>query len=210
MDAKNQSNVLVVCHECDALPKVPGLNPGSVAVCICCGSSLFKTPAGCVENLLALVIASMILFLVANIFPIVTLNIAGIERATTLTGSALIFIDLGKPELAATVWLSSVFIPGVIIFGLLYVLISIRFHLHWRYSKQTLVWIGRLLPWGMMDVFFLGVLVALVKLVALADILLGTGFYAFVVLIFVYAAAIASLEPRVLWEFLGRQSDSQN
>ena len=60
----------------------------------------------------------------------------------------------------------------------------------------------------MMDVFFLGVLVALVKLVALADILLSTGFFAFVVLIFVYAAAIASPEPRAIWELLGRQSDN--
>jgi paraquat-inducible protein A len=136
-----------------------------------------------------------------------TLNIAGIERAATLTDSAMIFIELGSPELAATVWLPSVFIPGFIIFGLFYVLLSIHYGLDWLYTKPILVWVSRLQPWGMMDVFLLGVLVALVKLVALADVLLGTGFYAFVVLIFVYAAATASLEPHLLWECLDKQAN---
>jgi paraquat-inducible protein A len=60
-----------------------------------------------------------------------------------------------------------------------------------------------------MDVFFLGILVALVKMVALADVVLGTGFYAFMLLIFLYAASISSLEPHLLWETLHNQPDRQ-
>jgi paraquat-inducible protein A len=66
----------------------------------------------------------------------------------------------------------------------------------------------------MMDVFLLGILVSLVKLVALADVALGMGFYAFLILIFLYAASLASLEPHTLWEHLGgdyeRQFESEN
>lgn len=207
MEVNEQANMLFVCHECDALQNVSAIKPGNVATCVCCGSSLFKNPVSGIEKPLALVIASMILFIVANIYPIMTLNIAGIERDTTLTGSALIFLQQGSPELAATVWLPSVFIPGFILFGLFYVLLSIRYNLGWSYTKPILVWVSRLLPWAMMDVFLLGVLVALVKLVALADVFLGIGFYAFVVLIFVYAAAISSLEPHVLWEALDKQAN---
>jgi len=113
---------------------------------------------------------------------------------------------LGSPELAATVWVPSVLIPGFIIYGLLYVLLSIRFDLGLPYTRPLLVWASRLLPWAMMDVFLLGVLVALVKLVALADVLLGPGFYAFIALIFAYAAATASLEPHTLWVSIDRQA----
>jgi paraquat-inducible protein A len=209
MQVTEHDHGLFVCHECDALQNVSAIKPGNVATCVCCGSTLFRNPVNGVEKPLALILASMMLYLVANIYPIMTINIAGIERAATLTDSAMIFLDLGSPELAATVWIPSVLIPGFIIFGLLYMLLSIRYDLGLPYTKPTLVWVSRFLPFSMMDVFLLGVLVALVKLVALADVLLGPGFYAFLALIFTYAAATASLEPHVLWECLDEQSGGQ-
>jgi len=207
MNTIEQNSNLYVCHECDALQDVSAIKPGKTAVCVCCDSTLFKNPVNAIDKPLALVIASMILFLIANIYPIMTLNIAGIERSATLTDSALIFIELGSPELAAVVWVPSVFIPGFILFSLLYVLLSIRLNLRLCYTKSLLVWVSRLLPWGMMDVFLLGVLVALVKLVALADILLGTGFYALVMLIFSYAATCSTLEPHILWQHLATEDN---
>jgi len=162
-----------------------------------------------VERPLALTLASAILFLVANIYPLMKIKIAGIEQSATLTGSARVFLELGNTALATGVWVPSVLIPGFIIFGLLYVLCSIRFNVGLPYTKTILIWISRCLPFGMMDVFLLGVLVALVKLVALADVLLGAGFYAFVALIFVFAAATASLEVHQLWESLDKKSDEQ-
>jgi len=200
---------LFVCHECDALQNISGIKPGNVASCVCCGSTLFKNPKGGLERPLALLIASAIMFLVANVYPVMTINIAGIVQSATLTDSAMIFIQLGNPELAAAVWIPSVLLPGSIIFGLLYVLLSIRFSMGLPYTKPILVLVSRFLPFGMMDVFFLGVLVALVKLVALADVLLGAGFYAFIALILCYAAATASYEPHILWERLERKPRRQ-
>jgi paraquat-inducible protein A len=54
----------------------------------------------------------------------------------------------------------------------------------------------------MMDVFMLGILVSIVKLVSLAHVVIGTGFYAFAVLVILYTSTIASLEPHTLWECL--------
>ena len=205
MESKEQAGIRFVCHECDALQHVRDIEPGNVATCVCCGSTLFKNPVGGVEKSLALIMASMILFIVANLYPIMTLNIEGIERNATLTDSALIFIKLGRPELAVTVWFTSVFIPGFIISGLLYVLLSIRYELALPYTKPVLVWMTRLYPWDMVDVFFIGILVTLIKLVKLADVLLETGFYAYFVLIIIYAAARSSIEPHYLWECLSKQ-----
>jgi len=209
MTPEKHPSICFVCHECDALQQVSAIKPGNTVNCICCGSKLFRNPVNGIEKPLALIVAAAILFIVANVYPIMTINIAGIERATTLTGSALIFIELGSPELAAVVLIPSVLIPGFIIFGLLYILLSIRFNLALPFTRPLLVWASRLLPWAMMDVFLLGVLVALVKLVALAGVLLGPGFYAFLALIFAYAAATASLEPHTLWQALGGQTSNQ-
>ena len=200
-----QEEIRFVCHECDALQMVPAVEPGHDANCIRCKSLLFRNPRGGIDKPLAFLIASMVMFVIANSMPIMTLTIVGVKLSTPITGAAYIFYQQGSPELAAIVWLPSVFIPGVIISGLFYVLFSIRFQMDWRYAKPILVLIGRLLPWGMMDVFMLGILVSIVKLVSLADVVIGTGFYAFAFLVVLYAGTIASLETHTLWESLRDQ-----
>jgi paraquat-inducible protein A len=206
----DQPGILFVCHECDALQRVPAVEPGHDASCVRCKSRLFRNPRGGIDKPLALVIASLMIFIVANLNPIMTLDILGVKLNTTITGAAYTFMRSGSPELAAIVWLPSVLLPGLILSGLFYVLFSIRFEKNWRFTKPVLVWISRLLPWGMMDVFLLGILVSLVKLVGLADVVIDMGFYAFFLVVVLYAATIASLEPHTLWEALKDQNSSQN
>ncbi|MGI9336506.1 MAG: paraquat-inducible protein A, partial [Gammaproteobacteria bacterium] len=55
-------------------------------------------------------------------------------------------------------------------------------------------------PWAMVEVYMLGLLVAIVKLSQLATILYGTGLYAFVALMIAMAAADAAIEPREVWQ----------
>jgi len=210
----DQQSSLFVCHDCDALQQVPAVEPGHDASCVRCGTRLYRNPRSGIDKPLAFIFASMILFVIANTHPVMTITILGIAQSATISDAALAFIHAGSPEIAVIVWLPSVLIPGLIIAALFYVLCSIRFELNWPGTKTMLVWISRLLPWGMMDVFLLGILVSLVKLVSLADVTLGMGFYAFLILIFLYAASIASLELHTLWEHLDgdyeRQFETEN
>jgi paraquat-inducible protein A len=206
VEATDSEAIVFVCHDCDALQQVAGVDPGNEALCVRCGSRLFRNPKGGIDRPLALIISSMILFVIANLYPIMTLKIAGIVQTTTITDAALIFLQRGSPEVAAIVWLPSVLFPGLIILGLFYILFSIRFQLNLPFTRPILKLLTQLTPWGMMDVFFLGVLVALVKLVALADIVLDFGFYAFLLLILLYAATLSSLDSHTLWEALKRSS----
>jgi paraquat-inducible protein A len=195
--------VLVACHECDTLQRVEGLPSGSVARCRCCEARLFANPKGGLDTPLALTLSCLILFLVANAYPLLTLNIKGLTHETTLSGAALALYRADMAPLAAVVWITSVLGPALIIVSMLYVLSALRFALRLPFVRQVLVWISRLQPWGMLDVFMLGVLVALVKLAGMADVVLGAGLYAYVALIFFFAAASSRIEPHLLWERLG-------
>jgi paraquat-inducible protein A len=199
---KEKNSIRMVCHECDALQDVSHIPVGSTALCVCCGERLFKNTKSAIERPLALIIACAILFVVANSFPILQLTITGIERQTTLTGAALIFFMQGSMLLALTVWLTSFILPGFVIFALLYTLLSLYFNFNWPYTQVLLALVSQVLPWGMMDVFLLAILVALVKLASMTDVLLGVGFSAFVALIFCYAAVISSIEMHMLWDKL--------
>jgi len=68
-------------------------------------------------------------------------------------------------------------------------------------------YLRKLQPWGMMEVFMLGILVSIVKLAKMAVIIPGTSLYAFAALIFVLAGAISSLDPHLIWDRVGEDHE---
>jgi len=197
---------IAVCEECDTLQRLPRLRPGGVADCLCCGARLAANPRGGIDLPLGLSVGSAILFLAANGFPLVELDIQGRTQATSFTGAALALAEDGSPGLGFVVWATSVLVPGLVIGITLYVLIAVRLIQPMPLLRPLLAWLSRFRPWGMLDVFMLGILVALVKLGDMADIIIGPGLYAFVPLLLFTAGAASTLETRLLWERLERMS----
>jgi paraquat-inducible protein A len=195
---------LTACHDCDAVQAIPPVPEGGSARCIRCGARLCFNPRGGLEAPLALTLGALVLYLIANLFPLLALNIQGRTQDTTFTGAALTLAQEGMTALGMAVWVTSVLVPGSVIFITLYVLVAVRLGRRLPLLRPLLAWLSRLRPWGMLDVFMLGILVAMVKLSDLAQIIPGPGLYGFVPLILFSAGAAATLEPRLLWDRLER------
>ena len=198
----NRSASPVACHESDLLQRIPPVPRGGSARCLCCGARLMSNPRGGLDLPLALSLSALILYLIANGYPLMELEVQGRTQQTTLTGAALAMIADDKFMLGATVWMTSVLAPGLVIGINLYLLTAARFMRPWPLLRPLLVWVSRLQPWGMLDVFMLGVLVAMVKLGDMAEIVIGPGLYAFVPLMLFTIATGATVEPRLLWQRL--------
>jgi len=89
--------------------------------------------------------------------------------------------------------------PGIQLTLLLIVLVPLKMGRLPRGFPKLFRYVATLAPWGMMDVFMLGILVSVVKLADMATIVPGTSLFAFGVLIFVLAAAQAALDPDIVW-----------
>lgn len=194
---------LMACHECDTLHRLPDLRPGRTLRCSACNAILLHYPKGGLDRPIALYLAAAILFIFANVFPFLTLDIQGREETTTLLGASMVLYRDGMGELAVVVLITSVLGPALVITSSLYVLVCVRLDRPLPGLRTTLSWISHLEPWGMLDVFMLGVLVSFVKLAGMATIHIGLSLYAFIGLIFVAAAATAAFEPHLLWHKLG-------
>lgn len=199
---------LVACHECDTLHRLPALRPGRTLRCGTCNAVLLDYPKGGLDRPIALYLAAAILFVFANVFPFLTLDIEGREEMTTLLGASIALYNFGMGELAVVVLITSVLGPALVIASCLYVLLGVRLRLQLPGLRTTLSWVSHLEPWGMLDVFMLGVLVSFVKLAGMATMHIGLSLYAFVALIFVYAAASAALEPQLLWYKIGLRREA--
>jgi len=192
-------DALTQCHECGLLQRNPPLPIGGAARCVRCGYTLHKNQPDSLDRTLALTLAGIVLFVVANSFPFLSFQMQGQTTETTLFTGVKDLYQQGMWGLSAVVFFTSILAPGIQLVLLMTVLIPLKLNRLPRGFPTLFRYVETLAPWGMMDVFMLGILVSVVKLADMATIIPGTSLFAFVVLIFVLAAAQAALDPDIVW-----------
>ncbi len=193
---------LVACKDCDLLHHLGELPEGLTARCRRCGGVLRKSRRNGLERTLALALAAAILFAVANAFPFLAFEMKGQVTQTTLLTGVFDLYEQGMPEIAALVLVTSVLAPLLQITLLLYVLLPIRWNrVPWQMARAFRL-LRHVQPWSMMEVFLIGILVAVTKLVGMADVVPGLALWSFALLIVVLAGAMSSFDPQVAWERL--------
>src|SRR5215510_14952275 len=193
---------LTACHECDLLQREPIIPPGGAACCRRCNAILFRHALDTVDRGLAFTLGAAILFIIANVFPIVGLEVQGISNATSLYGAVETIWKHDMEEVAALVFVTTILIPAMEMSLMLYVLLPLKLgHMPQGLAQilQVLQWVR---PWSMTQVFILGVLVALVKLQHLAHVVPGIALWSFGGLILTLTAAIGSFNTHELWNMV--------
>lgn len=188
------------CHFCDTLHTAAPVPEGTAARCVRCGALLYQNRPASLARASAFSLAALLLMGVAHVFPFLTMDAASIRRHLTLVGAARALVDEGSPLLGCAIALFTVVAPLVLAGGLIYVCGPLLFG---RVAPGALLvakWMHRSEPWNMVEVFLLGVLVSLLKLVKVADVQFGTGFWAFAGVMLCMAAAVAGIDRDELWD----------
>ena len=191
---------LIACHECDLLHRIPA-QEGSHCVSRCrrCNAMLHRGVENSVDRTLALTFAGLILFIVANSFPFLAFKLQGQETQTTLISGVIGLYDGGKWEIALLVLLTTIVIPLMQLLLQLYIFLPLKLNRTPWFLAKVFRFAGKLSPWSMMEVFLIGILVAIVKLVGMAQIIPGVALGSFALLILTLAAASANMDSRVVW-----------
>ena len=95
---------------------------------------------------------------------------------------------------------ASILFPFLKIIGMLYVLVPLEFNRRPWKAPQVFRVVAQFQTWAMMDVYLLGVIVAVIKLADLATLVPGVAIYSFGALILTLAAADSALDPHAVWE----------
>jgi paraquat-inducible protein A len=190
---------LKVCEHCDAVYRRVPLARKEVAYCERCGTELYHDTERQYRRLLPIVIACLIVFCICNAFPIVSMEIQGIRAQTTAWESVLVLLDEDMFLVATLVFATTIFFPFLELALLLYVLAPLAaghvppgFGLVIRAIRM-----GR--PWGMIEVFMLGIVAALVKLSTMATIVPGISLWSFALLTLLLTSVL-SYDPAELWD----------
>ncbi|MEZ2419595.1 paraquat-inducible protein A [Luteibacter sp. RCC_6_2] len=190
---------LIVCEHCDSVYRRRPLARGEVADCTVCGAVLERHQWLGVEAQFALIVAAFIVFVIANVSPIVTLGLSGMTAATTLWGAVIAMWNDGAQVVAFLSAMTLFFFPlsQILIFG--WVLWFARDGRRAPGFAQAMSTLVRVKPWSMIEVFMLGTLVAVVKAHTYFDVVPGPGIWAFGFLTLL-VTLFSSHDPRQLWD----------
>ena len=194
-------DAVIVCSTCNQHQCLDDLGPGMAAECCRCGSMITKSAAGSLELTAALTLSALILYVPANIYPILSMSLHGAYSESTVWDGVVSLFRHDQRLVAMVVFLASILIPLCKLIGLFLLVAMAKFKsTRWREERTRLYrFIEVIGPWAMLDVFLLAVLVALVKLQELATILPGTGLVAFSAMVVLTILATLSFDPRLIW-----------
>jgi len=195
------SRSLISCHACELLVKAPR-QQNAVLHCPRCGARLHARRPDSLSRTWALVIAALILYIPANVFPIMTVTSLGNVQSDTILSGVIYLLVHGMWPLALLIFFASVLVPLLKLVILIYLLISVQRRSRWRPRDRTRLYriteaVGR---WSMVDVYVVTILVALVHLGNLASIRAEAGavFFGAVVVTTIFAAM--TFDPRIIWD----------
>lgn len=193
---------LIACVDCDLLLRLPPVRGRADVYCTRCGGLIYASYPQTINHTLAMTVTALILFILANSFPFLTMRYHGIQTEATLITGIINLINQGYTLVAILVGLTSWLVPLAELSILFYILLPMRLGWVLPGTRFMLSGLTKLRPWSMSEVYLLGVVIAAVKLSERSDIVPGVAMWAFVALIFVLAATLSSVDTRRLWRRL--------
>jgi len=189
----------IVCEGCDAVYRRVRLRRREVSHCPRCSTELDRHAGDQSARVLPLTVACLILFAIANLFPIVEIELQGLSSETTLVGAVVALTTEGMSPVALLVLATTLLFPLLQLCILFYLLVPMRYERRPAGFELLVNALVALRPWGMVEVFLLGVLVAIIKLSSMAQVIAGPALWAFMGLT-VLLTAVLSFNPRTFWE----------
>lgn len=189
----------LICQGCGLTQSLPETKGNSRLVCSECRTTLQqKTPKG-VQRTMALSLAALILFIPANLLPILSMSQFGFQSESTIWQGVVELWNSGAIGIAIIVLLCSILIPLSKILGLFYLCYSWKSQPP-KQNASLLKFIETIGRWSMLDVFLVAILVAIVKLGSFASVQPELGLVAFASVVILTMIASANFDTRLLWQ----------
>jgi len=170
---------LLLCHECDAVHERISLVRGTVARCTRCNALLGRGHVLSTETLFAFSIAALVLLVIGNSAPIVTLDLQGVVSSATLPEAIEATWKAGQPLVAVLTAATALVFPLCFTVLRLYLLGSLLRGVMPRGFVPAMHMLNFVTRWGMVEVFLMGTLVAVVRCASLTAATPGMGLFAY-------------------------------
>ncbi len=181
-----------------------------VTTCDRCGAPLVSRDWSSLSRVWAWWVAGLILYIPANVYPMLRTITLGHELDNTILGGVIELINYGSYGVAGIVFLASIIVPVSKFLAIAYLAISVRRPLTLDTRARTHLYevvefIGR---WSMLDVFVVAILAALVQFNVIVTIKPGLAAISFALSVAFTMLSAQSFDPRLIWDADRRRDDT--
>jgi len=157
-----------------------------------------------IDHGLALSLTGLIFFVLANLFPLIQMDILGSEQFITIPKTIFSLFENGF-YIVGFICLFLIFIFPLMIFLVNMILFTLlKIERGEKLTKELLILLSHITPWSMADIFFISLLVALVKLIAFGQIHIGIAFWALMIFVMIDIYLTKSIHLSEIWMFRKR------
>ncbi|MFJ9991683.1 paraquat-inducible protein A [Pseudomonas putida] len=191
---------IVVCNECHELNRKESGRDSQV--CTRCGAIVHARRPNSIVRTWALLVTAMILYVPANLLPIMTVSTLGKGSPDTIMSGVITLMKHGMLPIAAVVFIASILVPTFKLVGIGLLLYSVQRHQPLSARQRILMYrfiefIGR---WSMLDIFVIAILVAVVNFGRIASVEANLGAVAFASVVILTMLAALTFDPRLIWD----------
>ncbi|WP_025131751.1 paraquat-inducible protein A [Pseudomonas sp. PH1b] len=191
---------ILICTECHELNRREADSDGQT--CTRCGAMVHPRRPNSILRTWALLLTAAILYIPANLLPIMTVSSLGQGDPSTIMSGVIQLVQHGMFPIAAVVFVASILVPTFKLVGIALLLFSVQRHQPLSARQRIIMYrfiefIGR---WSMLDIFVIAILVAVVNFGRLASIEANLGAVAFASVVILTMLAAVTFDPRLIWD----------
>ena len=191
---------ILICAECHELNRQDA--EADEQTCTRCGAWVHARRPDSLMRTWALLLTSAILYIPANLLPIMTVSSLGQGSPSTIMAGVIELVQHGMIPIAAVVFIASILVPTFKLVGIALLLFSVQRRQPLSARQRIIMYrfiefIGR---WSMLDIFVIAILVAVVNFGRIASVEANLGAVAFASVVILTMLAAVTFDPRLIWD----------
>lgn len=191
---------ITTCEVCDMVNEIPPLKDGERFRCVRCSHVLVSVHKHALSRIIATGCSALLMLALALSFSFLSFSSNGAERSMRLIDCVTVLLSHGYLLMGSLLSLALFVFPLFYLCSVIYLAWSFLFLYKTHPLQKYLAhWFVVVQPWLMVDVFLIGVLVALVKMSSMADIQLGLSFWAFCGYVILLIKTVVLVDKRWIW-----------
>lgn len=206
VDGMNNEKVIgesiAVCGECDWVVRVPARKAGETAHCPRCGHHVAPPAQPDHQRPLAWALATLVMLGLVFAFDFLSFSTRGVAHSMSFFDAARAMAGHDYPSLGVLLFMTTAGLPAAYLLALIFLLIQAAGGRSGPATRMLARSLRPMEPWMMADVFIVGVLVSLIKIVTLADVAIGTSFIAFCIYALLLLRTFTFIDWASLWQDL--------
>jgi len=190
----------IICPKCHTLHRKIKLHYGTKALCRNCNSVIYRHHKDLIDNLLAINWVSFIFLVVTYTFSIMKINFNGVYQHLNIILIFEVIFNSGFYLVGFILGFLIFIFPILINFIMIILLTFMKLKRSPYLVKRLLILVAKISPWSMLDIFFISILISMVKLFNYANVELDVAFGSLSIVVFLNILTFKRVRFGAIWE----------